>query len=253
MGKRNFNNFSSNFSHRRRRKNSYHSKAKLNDRKIIKKTRKRRKSCSENHEFQSQRNLITNRRNNIRARLREQFRERRYDHVDDVLFHEAYGRFIASPSEYSKFFTSVVCAFAFFIASYIILYGLYIVIFNFPVKEVIHVLSFFGGCVVVITVSLFLLLNVVELVVYFSTVTAMFRKAFYFVTSIYYGWFPTFDVESQTECAICMEDFRNDDSDNSEEIDPIKTLRCGHRFHCDCIDPWIAQKSSCPLCRASVF
>ncbi|CAO2046356.1 unnamed protein product [Urochloa humidicola] len=44
------------------------------------------------------------------------------------------------------------------------------------------------------------------------------------------------------ECAICLQDFRADD-----------TLRamphCSHAFHHRCISKWIRRKAACPLCR----
>ena len=54
------------------------------------------------------------------------------------------------------------------------------------------------------------------------------------------------DPESQCSCAICLGDF--------EENDKIKTLRCGHFFHSDCVDPWlINEKALCPVCRQGIF
>jgi len=31
--------------------------------------------------------------------------------------------------------------------------------------------------------------------------------------------------------------------------DQVKTLSCGHEFHCDCVDGWLASHASCPACR----
>ena len=43
------------------------------------------------------------------------------------------------------------------------------------------------------------------------------------------------------ECAICFNLLGN----------RARTLPCGHRFHCDCIDKWKQQgKFTCPTCRA---
>ena len=34
----------------------------------------------------------------------------------------------------------------------------------------------------------------------------------------------------------------------------IKKLRCGHYFHCECIDPWLLKnKAVCPVCRRGIF
>lgn len=45
-----------------------------------------------------------------------------------------------------------------------------------------------------------------------------------------------------TECAICLAEFAS-----GEEIRVLP--QCGHGFHIDCIDTWLASHSSCPSCR----
>ncbi|XP_075475255.1 putative RING-H2 finger protein ATL21A [Primulina tabacum] len=43
-------------------------------------------------------------------------------------------------------------------------------------------------------------------------------------------------------CAICLEDYR--------ETEKIKCIiLCHHRFHANCIDPWLQIRWSCPVCR----
>jgi len=52
------------------------------------------------------------------------------------------------------------------------------------------------------------------------------------------------DVDHGQTCPICVQDF--------EEGDDLRILPCDgrHRFHRDCIDPWLLGVSSlCPLCR----
>ena len=70
-------------------------------------------------------------------------------------------------------------------------------------------------------------------------------------------------------CAICLEEFNNNNSKKSaelnEENDSIKgiklnvnetnditTLECGHQFHSNCITEWLKQRDNCPLCRQAV-
>ncbi|KAE8702140.1 RING-H2 finger protein ATL74 [Hibiscus syriacus] len=47
-----------------------------------------------------------------------------------------------------------------------------------------------------------------------------------------------------TDCAICLEEFKDGDS--------CKALsKCKHLYHRSCIDQWLLQHRSCPLCRGS--
>ena len=39
---------------------------------------------------------------------------------------------------------------------------------------------------------------------------------------------------AEEECAVCLSDF--------EQGDLLRQLRCGHRFHCACIDEWLIGK-----------
>jgi len=45
-------------------------------------------------------------------------------------------------------------------------------------------------------------------------------------------------------CMVCLEDFCVGDE--------CKTLPCLHRFHVNCIDRWLCQNASCPLCKRSI-
>jgi len=48
----------------------------------------------------------------------------------------------------------------------------------------------------------------------------------------------------RVQCSICMSDYG--------EGDPLRLLLCFHRFHKDCIDPWLMQKPECPICRTKI-
>lgn len=46
-------------------------------------------------------------------------------------------------------------------------------------------------------------------------------------------------------CAVCVSEF--------EENEMLRWLpKCDHVFHPECIDPWLASHSTCPLCRANL-
>ena len=48
-------------------------------------------------------------------------------------------------------------------------------------------------------------------------------------------------AEGEERCAICLEEFE-------EERSVVKTLRCGHTLHRDCLDQWLRASKHCPLC-----
>ena len=43
------------------------------------------------------------------------------------------------------------------------------------------------------------------------------------------------------ECSVCLE---------KTSSGRVKTLKCGHVFHVDCISPWLEKDQRCPYCRA---
>jgi len=48
------------------------------------------------------------------------------------------------------------------------------------------------------------------------------------------------------ECTICLEEF--------EIGDKLRTLPCGHFYHCECVTRWLIQRSStCPLCKLDLY
>eukprot|EP00727_Mastigamoeba_balamuthi_P008412 m51a1_g4193 hypothetical protein (225) ;mRNA; r:405142-405899 len=49
-------------------------------------------------------------------------------------------------------------------------------------------------------------------------------------------------VEAPGErCAVCMEDL--------EQGARVSAMPCGHRFHAQCIGPWLELRNTCPCCR----
>lgn len=53
------------------------------------------------------------------------------------------------------------------------------------------------------------------------------------------------DMGDERECAICHETVKLQDN--------LRVLPCDHQFHQTCVDVWLLQKHSCPLCRINVL
>lgn len=50
----------------------------------------------------------------------------------------------------------------------------------------------------------------------------------------------------ETQCSVCLGDYQAED-----RLQQIPA--CGHTFHMDCIDHWLATRTTCPLCRLSLL
>ncbi|KAM5585085.1 E3 ubiquitin-protein ligase ATL6-like [Rosa sericea] len=46
----------------------------------------------------------------------------------------------------------------------------------------------------------------------------------------------------ELECAVCLNEFSDDET--------LRVLPCNHVFHPWCIDAWLADNKTCPVCRA---
>jgi len=53
------------------------------------------------------------------------------------------------------------------------------------------------------------------------------------------------DKKDKDYCTICL--------DNFKEGATIRILPCFHSFCSDCVDPWLQQRSTCPVCKNSIF
>lgn len=49
-----------------------------------------------------------------------------------------------------------------------------------------------------------------------------------------------------TQCAVCLGDYQN-----SEKL--LQLPVCGHAFHKECIDQWLVNNATCPICRTSLL
>ncbi|KAG8067277.1 hypothetical protein GUJ93_ZPchr0005g14962 [Zizania palustris] len=49
--------------------------------------------------------------------------------------------------------------------------------------------------------------------------------------------------QNNESCVICLEEYKSEDS--------LGRLKCGHRFHTNCIKKWLQVKNTCPVCKAA--
>ncbi|ESO93826.1 hypothetical protein LOTGIDRAFT_104529 [Lottia gigantea] len=47
------------------------------------------------------------------------------------------------------------------------------------------------------------------------------------------------------QCAVCIEGYK--------AHDVIRTLPCKHVFHKSCVDPWLLEQRSCPMCKLDIL
>ena len=54
-------------------------------------------------------------------------------------------------------------------------------------------------------------------------------------------WVP---MDPSDSCCVCLSEFC--------KAETVRTLRCGHTFHQQCIDEWLTKQAVCPLCKSAV-
>ncbi|XP_029376041.1 E3 ubiquitin-protein ligase RNF43 [Echeneis naucrates] len=59
------------------------------------------------------------------------------------------------------------------------------------------------------------------------------------------GWGSASSSSSSPVCAICLEEFQDGQH--------LRIISCTHEFHKDCIDPWLLQNRTCPLCMHNIM
>ncbi|XP_048087567.1 RING finger protein 148-like isoform X1 [Alosa alosa] len=46
-------------------------------------------------------------------------------------------------------------------------------------------------------------------------------------------------------CAVCIEGYKH--------LEPVMILTCGHFFHKPCIEPWLLEHRTCPMCKCNIL
>lgn len=49
--------------------------------------------------------------------------------------------------------------------------------------------------------------------------------------------------QDRYRCAVCLCEY--------EEGEELKILPCLHRFHAECVDTWLRNSATCPVCKYS--
>ncbi|VDO25768.1 unnamed protein product [Haemonchus placei] len=53
------------------------------------------------------------------------------------------------------------------------------------------------------------------------------------------------DPELDIDCAVCIDPYQTGDV--------VRTLPCRHVYHKSCIDPWLLEHRTCPMCKADIL
>lgn len=54
-----------------------------------------------------------------------------------------------------------------------------------------------------------------------------------------------FDSDGLPSCAVCLCSYENGEM--------MRKLPCEHEFHMKCIDQWLTQRTTCPMCRVALI
>lgn len=103
------------------------------------------------------------------------------------------------------------------------------------------VISFFQLSVVV-----WISIGIMYLIAYCSSLWKVFKRhrAARAIPTIAYH--PESDCGEGVECAICLEDIKQNEL--------VKILPCKHIFHDHCVKGWVVNiRGICPLCRQGIF
>lgn len=63
----------------------------------------------------------------------------------------------------------------------------------------------------------------------------------------------TYICDKNTDCTICRQSLNCDSLYAIEKgiSSTLRTGKCGHIFHTECIDPWLKTNKKCPICSTS--
>ena len=64
------------------------------------------------------------------------------------------------------------------------------------------------------------------------------------IEKIHFFKYDKVPFESEEICIICYDLFEQNDS--------VNMLKCKHKFHKNCLLPWVQKNNKCPICRFKI-